>query len=90
MNPSYLFDTPENIAAGGGSAHIGTAFLASIIQRDDPGDAPNPQFNSPNDLVTMMKGWAGYDTWNTGYASQVSSKSNNWLPEIGQPIFGGQ
>lgn len=37
LNPSYLFDTPTNLANGGGSLALGAGYLANVFPTVNPG-----------------------------------------------------
>ena len=87
-NPSYLLDTPDNLAVHGGSTEVGTTYIETILRRSHSADVNNPQFDSENDLEDIFRdGWTGYNRYLSGYADLVLAKSYHWLPSIGQSIF---
>lgn len=89
-NPSYLFDTAENLAVHGGSVDLGAEFIRRKLQETHAADAQNPQFDSETDLQHMFEdGWAKYNKQKE-YPTWILNASANFppIPKI-VPVLGG-
>ena len=86
-NPSYLFDSPENRAVGGGSFDLAGEFVRGIFRHLYKTEASNPLFNSPTDLDgRFVVVWDQYNN-SKGYGTKVLGLEGNYLPVAQSNIF---
>jgi hypothetical protein len=84
-NPSFLFDTPENRANGGGSAHVGVDFLARAFRNENGSITPN--LDSKLELENVfMRAWKRYNPLES-YEQQVLLKTRNHPVFSSAPVF---
>lgn len=97
-NPTYLFDTPDNLNDGGGSVEIGTGYDASLFfQVNDPQviDPEHPNFSSASDFDTAyMRMFTCYNNCDgpkvsaSQYGSEVLQYAADYFePITNKPIF---
>ncbi len=85
-NPSLLFDTPANTAAGGGSLAVGTLEFYKRYRASRAGDwATDPNFADAAAYQSMMVDALNYynhgpQTTNLSYGSDVWALSQQYLP----------
>jgi hypothetical protein len=98
QNPSYLFDTDANLAAGGGSLGAGTNYLRKVCFPDaNPNvDIADPEFDSYDGTAGFMMAYQNAFNWynHTGtndlrqYGSTVvSTNAAQYMPVPSGPIF---
>jgi hypothetical protein len=91
LNPSYLFDTPPNTAAGGGSLALGSGYLRRIFSKANPNVAVfDPAFRAPSDLTSAFT--AAFNKYNSNrttgtYGLRVVKNASAFTPAPGAPIF---
>jgi hypothetical protein len=85
-NPSLLFDTPANIAAGGGSLAVGTREFYARYRKCRQGDwATDPGFDSSDafrDMIIDALNFYnhGNKKTNTSYGADIWSFSQQFSP----------
>lgn len=98
MNPSALFDTPENLSVHGGSVGVGTDFLSKIAWEFDSQDFASPSLAGLSDFQNLfLPGWTRYNgcdqeknpCTDSTYAESVLQKSQSYLPIASKNIFVG-
>jgi len=87
-NPSYLFDTPENIARGGGTLKLASDLLIiGFIEHNSEDLANNPEFGQVSLLEeafgVMLKKYNSRDT----YPQDVLDFADMSLPRSGTSVF---
>jgi hypothetical protein len=90
-NPSLLFDTPANIAKGGGSVDLAADYLRGVFWTVDKGDAQDPQFNTQKDMEDIfLEAWVRYNGAEA-YGPLVLKKTRRYppqdLPANPKPLF---
>ena len=90
-NPSFLFDTSDNLQNGGGSLVLGTGYLRGIFSRANPTlDVNIPSFNSATSLEqAFTRDFNYYNHGNpTGeYGTSVITFSRTFTPVPSGAIF---
>ncbi|SRR6266481_240738 len=88
-NPSFLFDTPENLAIHGGSSELGTDIVEHAVVQLNSAESSNPNFNVESDLQDIFKvAWHKYNA-DPAYPANVLMKTSLYPPQPARSIFGG-
>jgi hypothetical protein len=88
QNPSLLFDTPENLAIGGGSLNLGAKYLALSFAQSNPAQALNPVFSDPDALIkAFYRPWKRYNG-SSKYPPKVAARIPTYLPVLDTQISG--
>ena len=90
-NPSFLFDTEDNLAAGGGSLELGSGYLRRVFS------TANPTINSGNPVFTSRAAFEqaferAFNVYNSGrtegtYGPSVLNFSRGFSPVASTGIF---
>lgn len=91
-NPSFLLDTPENRAAGGGSVNLGTSYLATRCwltgDNNFSADGGNLDWQDESDMRSSFEdAWILYNG-DPSYGPAVSGRVDTYLPHTAKSIFG--
>jgi hypothetical protein len=87
-NPSFLFDTDENRAAGGGSLNLASDYLSIKFSEVNPPDlAINPDFNNVNSLREAFRRTLGTYNLRGTYPLEVLNLADTFLPVRDGTIF---
>jgi hypothetical protein len=91
-NPSFLFDTPENLANGGGSLEPGSKLLTTKYKLKNKNAATFPLINSYSNLLQLFqKAYSAYNQGKDSYGEDVIIvRSPNHQPIPDKPLLGAQ
>ena len=91
-NPSLLFDTDENLLAGGGSVNLGTLKVVRAFRQLDSDLATGVRVPTGQAEIVgvFVKAWNRYNPWQKGYGESVASRVSTFAPVTAAPVLGGQ
>ncbi len=90
-NPSHLFDTPSNTAAGGGSLELGSGYLRRMFTKANPNvSVANPTFGGASDFEAAFS--RAFNRYNSGkeagaYGPKVMLNAAAFVPVPATAIF---
>jgi hypothetical protein len=87
-NPSYLYDTAENLKIHGGSVELGAELVKQAAIELHEQDVIAPNFISRTDLENiLLDGWSRYNN-DPPYPMLVLARADHFTPMFSKSIFG--
>lgn len=88
-NPSALFDTPANVAAGSNSLLFGTREVRRVLVRSARQAGVSVPPTAPGGLIPLLlSGWAGFNPGERDYGAIIALKAETLRPAPQASILG--